>query len=257
MGTSCKYSVKELAEAAGVTIRTLRYYDELGLLVPKRAKNGYRTYDAADVRRLQHILLLRNCRVPLSVIAEALSQPDFEMARMLSGHLEDLRRQRSELEEAIAIVQRAVAGLEAFEAMDDAQIFEQLKKDSVAKFEEEYGAETRERYGDDAIDAANDRMLGMSKAAWDAKEELEQRIKDNLKLAMAEGDVDSELARMVAGMHAQWIRVHWGEGGYSPEAHVALAEGYLQDPRFVAYYDGACGEGATEFLVKVIKQHLG
>lgn len=257
MEDSKMYGIKELADLAGVTARTLRYYDEIGLLVPKRANNGYRTYSAADVRTLQHILLLRKCCVPLSVIVDALREPAFEIGRMLSSHLNDLCRQRSELEETIAIVRHAVAGLEAFEAMDDKQRFEQLKKDAISCFEDEYGVEARELYGDAAIDAANERILGMSKAAWDAKEELEQRIKNNLKLAMSEGDIDSEIARMLAEMHARWIRVHWGEDGYTPEAHVALAEGYVHDPRFVAYYDDACGKGATAFLVKVIKANVG
>ena len=250
------YSIKELAGMAGVSTRTLRYYDEIGLLAPKRTDNGYRVYDAEDVRALQRIMLLRKCRVPLSDIAGALHEPDFDIGRMLSRHLNDLRRQRSELEETISMVQRAVEGLEAFEAMDDKQKFEQLKRDSVDRFEEEYGSETRERYGDEAIDAASERMLNMSKEAWDAKEELEQRIKDNLVKAMKTGDPASSLSRMVAEMHAQWIRVHWGENGYTPEAHRELARGYLQDPRFVAYYDGACGEGATEFLCEIIQANV-
>ena len=57
-------------------------------------------------------------------------------------------------------------------------------------------------------------------------------------------DPESPESKLVAGMHAQWIKVHWGEKAYSPEAHVSLAEGYLTDPRFVEYYDGSCGAGA-------------
>ena len=256
MAKARTYSIKELAEMAGVSTRTLRYYDEVGLFVPKRSDNGYRVYDAGDVRALQYIMLLRKCRVPLSDIANVLHEPGFDIGRMLSRHLDDLRQQRSDLEETISMVKRAVEGLEAFEAMDDKQRFEQLKRNSVDRFEEEYGEETRKRYGDGAIDAANERMLNMSKEAWDAKEELEQRIKDNLVKAMETGDSASPLSRMIAEMHAQWIRVHWGEDAYSPEAHKELAKSYLMDPRFIAYYDGACGEGATEFLCKVIEENV-
>ena len=140
--------------------------------------------------------------------------------------------------------------------MDDKERFEQIKKQSVADFEEEFGQEARAFYGDEAIDAANERMLTMSKMAWDAKEELEQRIKDNLVLAMMTKDSESPESKLVAGMHAQWIKVHWGEKAYSPEAHVSLAEGYLADPRFVEYYDGSCGAGATEFLRDIIKANI-
>lgn len=251
------YTTKELANLAGVSARTLRYYDQIGLLVPARAQNGYRVYNAADVRRLQYILLLRSCGVSLESIVEALDTANFNLASMLQQHLTFLCRQRDELEKTIATAKAVVAGLEAFENMDDKERFEQIKKQSVANFEEEFGQEARARYGDEAIDGANERMLEMSKTAWDAKEELEQRIKDNLVVAMATKDPTSPESKLVAGMHAQWIKVHWGEDGYSPEAHVALAEGYMADPRFVEYYDGACGVGATEFLRDIIKANIG
>ena len=101
------------------------------------------------------------------------------------------------------------------------------------RFEDEYGEEARALYGDAAIDEANERMLSMSKLAWDKKEELEQLVKDTLVEARATGDVTSPESRMLAEMHAQWIRVHWGDNGYSVEAHRGLVEGYLQDPRFI------------------------
>lgn len=257
MGAKRAYTIKQLADLAGVSTRALRYYDQIGLLVPRRSENGYRAYDEQDVHALQHIMVLRACRVPLSTIMEVLADPGFELGPMLASHLADLRRQKAELEETIVAVQRVQDGLEAFESMDDRQRFEQLKQESVERFEEEYGAEARERYGDEAIDAANERMRGMSQMAWDAKEELEQRIKEGLMRAMATGDARSEEARYVAQMHAQWIRVHWGEEAYTPGAHRALAESYEEDPRFVEYYDGSCGAGATRFLRDAILANIG
>ena len=91
-----KYTTKELADLAGVSSRTLRYYDQIGLLVPARAQNGYRVYDTADMRRLQHILLLRSCGVPLESIEEALDKSDFDLASMLREHLTLLCRQKGE-----------------------------------------------------------------------------------------------------------------------------------------------------------------
>lgn len=246
------YTIKQLAELAGISARTLRHYDQIGLLIPKRMPNGYRIYDEEDVRLLQYILLLRACKVPLSDIAGLLTQPDLDLHAFLLDHLTELRRQKMELETAIAAVEQAVNRWEGYEKMDDQQKFEELKRRSIDRFEEEYGLETRERYGSEAIDAANERMLNMSKLAWDAKEELERRIKDHLILAMKTGDPRSEEACYVAEMHAQWIRIHWGEGAYTPEAHRQLAGGYLADPRFIEYYDGACGEGATKFLHDII-----
>ena len=133
------YTTKELADLAGVSSRTLRYYDQIGLLVPARAQNGYRVYDTADMRRLQHILLLRICGVPLESIEEALDKSDFDLASMLREHLTLLCRQREKLDKTIATAKLAVAGLEDYEKMDDKERFEQIKKQSVADFEEEFG----------------------------------------------------------------------------------------------------------------------
>ena len=127
------FSTKELADLAGVSPRTLRYYDQIGLLVPARAQNGYRVYSADDVRRLQHILLLRSCRVPLESIEEALDKSDFDLATMLQEHLTTLCRQRDELDKTIAAARMVVAGLEDFEKMDDKERFDRIKEQSVAE----------------------------------------------------------------------------------------------------------------------------
>lgn len=254
--TASRYSVSQLAKAAGLSVRTLRYYDEIGLLVPQRAANGYRSYGPEEVHRLQHILLLRSCGLPLADIAEALATPTFDLESHLRGHLLALRRQATELAQTIQVTQQALNGLEEFKTMNDEQRFEKLKQEAVERFEEKYGEESRALYGDEVIDEANERMRSMSKLAWNAKEELEQRIKEVLIAAMATGDPASPEARMCAEMHAQWIRVHWGEGAYTPEAHRALADGYLADPRFIAYYDDACGEGATQFLRDAIHANV-
>ena len=68
--------------------------------------------------------------------------------------------------------------------------------------------------------------------------------------------MDPEAAKL-AQMHARWIRAQWGEGAYSPDAHVALAQSYLEDERFVNYYDSRAGEGATVFLVAAIEAAMG
>lgn len=252
-GSRVTYTTKQLADLAQVSPRTLRYYDQRGLLVPRRGAADYRVYGAAEVKRLQHILLLRSCGMSLDAIAQVLDGAPCDLATVLADHLGALRRQSAQVERSIAIVQKAIAGLKEFETMSDTQKFEQLKQRSVEQFEAEYGAEARERYGEDVIDAANDRFLDLSQEEWDEKEALEQRIKDELPHVMAAGDPASEDARALAALHARWIQMHWPAGSYTPEAHRALAQGYTADPRFVAYYDGAAGEGATAFLAAVIE----
>ena len=85
---------------------------------------------------------------------------------------------------------------------------------------------------------------------------LGEAIIEQLKAAMATGDARSPEARELARMHAAWIRAHWPEGAYSREAHLGLAEGYLADERFTAFYDGAAGVGATQFLRDALVANL-
>ncbi len=132
-----------------------------------------------------------------------------------------------------------------------------LKRWSVVHANEmRYGEEARERYGDAAVDTSNDRLLDMSDDEWASKEQLENAIIDKLGAVLENGSVDCPEARELAEMHAQWIRMQWGEGAYTKEAHKALAQGYLADPRFIDYYDSRAGEGATELLVKAIESFM-
>ena len=115
--------------------------------------------------------------------------------------------------------------------------------------------EARERYGDQAVDATQARLAGMSADEWSAANLLEESIKVQLRLAMSSGSEHSEESKELARMHQRWIRIHWGEG-YSAQAHLGLARGYLADQRFCDYYGSACGEGATRFLVEVLQANL-
>ena len=97
----------------------------------------------------------------------------------------------------------------------------------------------------------------MSEEEWNTKEKLEVAIIEQLKKAMLTGDALSPETAKLARMHADWIRMQWAQGAYSPQAHVCLARGYLADDRFVEYYDSRAGKGATEFLVEAIETALG
>ena len=140
--------------------------------------------------------------------------------------------------------------------MNEHAAFEELKRQAIEENERAHGREARERYGDDAVDAANERLASLSQDEWDEKDRLEQAIKERLRAAMATGDPVGEPAHELARMHARWIALHWGEGRYSREAHRGLAQMYLADDRFRAYYDEAAGEGATEFLVAALESYL-
>ena len=251
-----QYRVKELAELSGVSVRTLHYYEEIGLLAPERTDSGYRIYGEADVQRLQEILAMRACAMPLGKIKELLASSESDAKSALMGHLQRLQAQKRELEGAVAKTRSALSLIKGMEAMNDAQKFEELKRASIENFEATYGREARELYGDETIDASNAKFAQMSEDAWNAKKLLEKAVIAQLKVAMATGNTTSTAAQELTEMHAAWIQMHWPDGTYTPEAHKSLAEGYLADERFIAYYDSAAGDGATKFLVKALLANL-
>lgn len=251
-----RYTVGQLASMAGVSTRALRYYEEMGLLRPRRTTSNYRTYNGRDARRLAQILAMRACGLSVATIRHVLEDPNANLHASLVAHLRSLRAQGRSVDEAIRRTERAIAMIEGMEGMDERSAFDELKARTLREFEASYGKEARELYGEEAIAAANERLGALTQDEWDAKGLLEESIKVQLRLAMASGDVRGDASRELVRMHERWIRMHWGEGSYSRQAHLGLAQTYLADPRFVAYYDGAAGEGATEFLVWALEANL-
>lgn len=242
------YSIKELADLSGVSVRTLHHYDRIGLLVPRRGPNGYRLYTAPDVERLQLVLLYRACGMRLSRIAAILDDPAFDELAALEEQLVSLRRQRADIDALIANVGHTIDSIREETAMEDRERFEGMRRAALEENERRFGSEARERWGDAAVDAANEALAQLGEEEWDDLQALERRIKALLAAAMETGDATGSEAAELVRAHARWLSLHWGPGAYSPEAHRSLADGYLADERFVAYYDEACGTGATQFL---------
>ncbi|BAK43844.1 MerR family transcriptional regulator [Eggerthella sp. YY7918] len=250
------YTVHELAQLSGCTVRTLHHYDELGLVRAQRASNGYRLYGAAEVDRLQQVLLYREADMPLADIKRLLDDPAFNACDALAGHLRELRGRAQRLEALIASVEKTLAHLEGGAAMEDREKFEAFKKGLVDENEKKYGAEVRERWGDAAADASNAKVMGMSEQQYAHTQELEAQMRKALLAGMEAGDPAGEDAQRAADLHRQWLCEFWADGAYSKEAHAALAEGYVADERFKAYYE-AIAPGATEFLRDAIKVYCG
>ena len=118
--------------------------------------------------------------------------------------------------------------------------------------EREFGAEARALYGNEAVDAANKALLSMAQETWNNKEKLGDAIVEKLRQALPAGDPLGAEGQEIAALHQQWIRLQWGEGRYSPEAHAGLARMYLTDERFRTFYDSRAGVDATDYLVAAI-----
>ena len=128
-----------------------------------------------------------------------------------------------------------------------------MKKELLDENEIRYGQEIREKYGEKTVAASNNKFAGMSEADFDAMQEMAARLQEMLTEAMATGDAGGEAALAVAALHKQWLSYTWPS--YSPEAHRGLAQMYVDDERFTAYYDKASGKGASAFLRDAIHNY--
>ncbi|HAA08221.1 MAG TPA: MerR family transcriptional regulator, partial [Syntrophomonas sp.] len=117
-----------------------------------------------------------------------------------------------------------------------------------------YGKEIRKKYGDEAVDKSNRKLKGMTQEQYAQFEKLGQMVLDTLKEALPTGDPASELAQKTADLHRQWLSFSWDK--YSKEAHAGLAQMYVDDERFTAYYDQV-QPGAAEFLRDAILIYTG
>lgn len=122
----------------------------------------------------------------------------------------------------------------------------------VAENEKAYGEETRAAYGDEVVDASNKKYLAMGEAAHLQAEELAVAINEQLRRTMEAGDPAGPEARKLVAMHARWLHMYWPDGTYTPEAHKGLADGYVADERFQAYYEKVA-PGAAQFLRDAIR----
>jgi DNA-binding transcriptional MerR regulator len=231
-----EYTIQKLAGLSGVSTRTLRYYDEIGILKPARINaSGYRIYGQKEVDRLQQILFYRELGVSLAKIKEILTSPDFDGVRALKEHWLRLLEERDRLDLLIANVGKSIALVEGGITMTDQEKFAGFKQKMIDENEQKYGAEIRRKYGNETVDRSYQKMQSMSAKQYQEMEKLGAAVMETLKEAFATGDPAGEAAQKAADLHRQWLSFFWHT--YTKEAHAGLAQMYVDDERFTAYYD--------------------
>lgn len=249
-----EYSIRELSELAGVSARTLRYYDEIGLLKPLRTSEaGYRFYGEKEVELLQQILFYRERGLELEQIAATLYNPKFDIQSALREHLLELEQQRRRTDRLIANIKQTLASMEGECKMSDKERFAAFKEELVAENERRYGGEIREKYGDEAVDASNRKMLGMSEQEYQEFERLGAEIVSRLETAVRGKEAtDGAEAKAIVALHKTWLMKTWNQ--YSREAHIGMGKMYVADERFRSYYDKNV-DGCAAFLQEAIEAY--
>jgi DNA-binding transcriptional MerR regulator len=250
-----EYTIQKLSQLAGISTRTLRYYDEIDMLKPARINSsGYRIYGQAQVDQLQQILFYKELGVSLDSIKMIVADPAFDGAKALMDHREQLLDRRRQLELLIANVEKTIASSEGRMNMTNKEKFEGFKQSMIDENERKYGKEIREKYGDDQVKKSNAKVMGMTQEQHEEVTRLASEITETLAEAYHTGDPASEIAQKAADLHKKWLTFYWSE--YSKEAHAGLAQMYVDDERFKAYYDEK-QPGTAQFLRDAIHIYTG
>lgn len=251
-----EYTVSKLAQISGVSARTLRYYDEIDLLKPKRINsNGYRIYGSEEVDLLQQILFYREMELSLKQIKKIIYANNFNIEFALKNHLHYLTQEKRRLNNLIQMVEKSLQTMRGEAKMEDQEKFEAFKKELIDENEAKYGAEIREKYGEETIAEANNRINKWTAREYQDFEQLTTELNEKLAEAVSTEDPESELGQEAAKLHQQWLTKTWPEDYYDKQKHYNLSLMYIEDERFKTYYE-KIAPGAAEFLHEALSIYL-
>jgi len=276
-------TVKEVSKLAGVSIRTLRYYDEIGLLKPTATTEaGYRLYSDKDLERLQEIMFFKEMELPLESIKQLLEDPNMDRQEMLRMQQAVLEKKRNRLNGIIELIRDVREGVNtmSFEAFNEDDIkkivehtIEQAKPEDIRRFVEQFGS--MEAFQEElAKDLKNpeteahliklyggkDKAVAASLSAQGNTEEMAQYAKETdeiyrqFAVALNTNDEDlreDALKRLAESNKRIW---HFENIRYYL---LQLADTLERYPEMIAATDKEYGEGVTLFIVKAIREHYG
>ena len=236
-----KMQIKEFADFTGVSVRTLHYYDEIGLLSPAFVdkSTGYRFYDEKSLLLMQEILFYRELDFSLKSIKDILSSPNYDKNRALKEqkHLLILKKER--LERLISAIDGAVKGETIVKAFDNSEF-------------EEYKAETKEKWGNtDAYKEHEEKTKNYSKQKWNELADGMNRIMAEFAVCMKKGEEpnSTEAQNLV-----KTLQKHISENYYlcTNEILASLGKMYVIDERFKNNIDKHA-DGTAEFICEAIQ----
>ncbi|HEY1820927.1 MAG TPA: MerR family transcriptional regulator [Trebonia sp.] len=244
----------QLAALAGVTVRTLHHYDEIGLVRPSaRTPGGYRAYGPGDAGRLRQVLAYRRLGFGLTEVADLVNDPGTDAVAHLRRQRDLLTVRRDEADAMITAIDKE---LEARAMGINLTAQEQLEVFGTGKAGGEWADEAGHRWGGtDAYRESQRRAAGYGKADWAAiKAEagaLTQALADALRAGRPAG---GDEATGLAEQHREHISLHFYDCGY--EMHRCLAAMYAGDERFTACYD-EIEPGLARYVHDAIEANAG
>lgn len=241
------YTVNKLANLAGVSVRTLHYYDEVGLLKPKsRSESGYRYYGEEAVVRLQQIMFFRELGFSLDEIGKIISKPDFNVLEALQSHRTLLTKKAERINALLATVDKTIKKLKGEVKMEIKEYYQGFSDERIEKYREE----VRQRWGEKTLQESEERVIKMGKAKFAALQaeggKIFQAISDNMSKGYESSVVQAQVA--------EWRK--WLENfhHYSDEAVLGLGQMYSQSPDFAEFFR-KIHQDLPEFFTKAIEHY--
>ena len=243
------YTIKKLAENAGISVRTLHYYDEIGLLKPEyRTRNGYRHYGEKAVVKLQQIMFFRELGFGLEDIKKIVSRPDFNVLEALEAHRELLIKKSARISELLKTVENTIKKLKGESKMSIKEYYRGFSDEQIEK----YRKEVKERWGADVLKESEARVMKMGKAKFSILQAeggaIFKAIADNM-----DKGYDSPFVQEQVALWRDWLE---NFSHYSDEAVLGLGRAYSDHPDFAAFYR-KIHKDLEEFLTKAIEYYCG
>ncbi|MGI6206705.1 MAG: MerR family transcriptional regulator [Anaerolineae bacterium] len=224
------YTVKAVADLAGVTVRTLHHYDRIGLLQPESVSpSGYRLYSDADLEQLQQILFFRELGFGLKEIKDILHSPNFDRREALEQHRRLLIEKKVRLERLIESVERTIDAMDGGRSMPKEEMFLAFDDEKMEK----YRQEARQRWGSE-VDRSYEGLAKLSKEEQSAVWAEAQAITLGMADLMDRDPADPEVLAMVDRWYKLMNKHFWS---CSLEAFRNLGQMYVEDSRFTEFYD--------------------
>lgn len=241
-------TVKEVSKLTGISVRTLHYYDEIGLLKPTRINSaGYRFYDGEALSRLQQILFFRDLDFPLKEIRDILNNPSFDPRAALENHRRLLFMKRSRINELIRLVDRTLKG-------ESKLSFEEFDESNIEKAQRQYAEEAKSRWGNtDAYRENAEKTSAYRPQDWKRiqveAEQLYRKFAENMK----KGPENPAVQELVKDWQAMITKNFYQ---CTDSILAGLGEMYANDPRFQKNIN-QYGEGLAEFMSNAIRAYCG
>ena len=240
------YHIKEAAQLSGVSVKTLHHYDKIGLLVPLKSENGYRTYSQEDLKRLQVILYYKYLGFSLEKIAELLKEEKTDLLPHLARQLDYLTRERQHLDTLISTLQKTIQEQKGERKMTIQEKFTGFSYQDNRK----YHQEAVDKYGQEVMDQALERQKGREDESTAAFNQVFQALAQNLKagLPITESENQEEAAKLL-----QAIRTYGFD--CSIEVFGYIGQGYVYNPEFKENID-KFGKGTAQYTSDVIAHYV-